>query len=198
MPRSHASLLRTQLKPPPGAPAVDAGSDSQALRIGDLAALAGVSADTLRYYERRGLLQPASRRASGYREFPPEAARLVRFIKHAQALGFSLAEVEELIRLRASGQPGPGLEARHVAVAKIRDIDERVRQLGALRTALAGLVAQCDQTCGADGGSVQLMDCPILAALDDDTRDIEPLPSAARGGSQTARPTLSRGPHDHE
>jgi DNA-binding transcriptional MerR regulator len=139
--------------------------ESGALRIGDLAALAGVSPDTLRYYERRGLLCPSGRRASGYREYPPAAAAVVRFIKHAQALGFTLGEIKELLRLRgASGRHGAGLEVRDVAVTKIRDIDEKLRMLGALRGALTELVAECDQTCGA-GAVADPLDCPIIAAL---------------------------------
>ena len=143
-----------------------------ALRIGDLAARAGVSADALRYYERRGLLRPSGRRASGYREYPPEAAGTVRFIKQAQALGFTLVEVEELLRLRdAVGRPAAALEAREVAAAKLRDIDDKLRQLGALRDALAGLVAECERACGDGRLLADARDCPIIAALDDDHRD---------------------------
>lgn len=157
---------------------------SAALRIGHLAALAGVSVDTLRYYERRGLLHPSGRRASGYREYRPEAAAVVRFVKHAQALGFTLGEVEELLRLRsASGHRGAGLEVREVAVAKIGDIDEKLRMLGALRVALTELVNECDQTCGA-GAVADPLDCPIIAALN--------APDDGQGGghgapSETAR-----------
>ena len=137
------------------------------LRIGDLAARAGVSVDALRYYERRGLLRPTGRRASGYREYPPEAAGLVRFIKRAQALGFSLAEVEELVRLRADArQPAAALAARDVARAKIEDIDERVRQLTALRGALVELVDACESACRPDEPSPGA-GCPIIGALDD-------------------------------
>jgi DNA-binding transcriptional MerR regulator len=145
---------------------------AEALRIGDLAARAGVSADALRYYERRGLLRPSGRRASGYREYPPEAAGTVRFIKQAQALGFTLVEVEELLRLRrAVGRPAAALEAREVAVAKLRDIDDKLRQLGALRGALADLVAECERACGDGRLLADARDCPIIAALDDDHRD---------------------------
>ncbi|MFN8665903.1 MAG: heavy metal-responsive transcriptional regulator [Gemmatimonadaceae bacterium] len=159
------------------------------LRIGDLAALAGVSADTLRYYERRGLLRPSGRRASGYREYQPEAAAVVRFVKHAQALGFTLGEVEELLRLRgASGHLEAGLEVRDVAVAKIHDIDQKLRMLGALRTALTELVADCDQTCGA-GVVADPLDCPIIAALNapDDARGAgHDVPAASRPASSLA------------
>ena len=150
-------------------------AESTALRIGDLASLAGVSADALRYYERRGLLRPSGRRASGYRQYPRGAVDVVRFIKQAQALGFSLGEVEELLRLRgAVGQPTSALQAREVAAAKVRDIDEKVRQLGALRHALAGLVADCERTCGDGRALADARDCPIIAALNDGDRDDRP------------------------
>jgi hypothetical protein len=80
------------------------------------------------------------RRASGYRHIPAGRSTWSVFIKQAQALGFSLGEVEELLRLRgAVGQPTSALQAREVAAAKVRDIDEKVRQLGALRHALGRL-----------------------------------------------------------
>jgi DNA-binding transcriptional MerR regulator len=153
------------------------------LRIGDLAARSGVSVDALRYYERRGLIQPTGRRPSGYREYPPEAVALVRFIKRAQALGFTLAEVDELVRLRDERSRGrAALEVRGVAVNKIRDIDDRVRQLLALRGALSGLVAACEAHCGdappaADGG----VSCPIIDALDDGG-DLGAMPAVASTG----------------
>lgn len=141
-------------------------ADAEVLRIGDLAARAGVSVDALRYYERRGLLHPSGRRASGYREYPPEASGVVHFIKHAQELGFTLGEVEELLRLRGgAGRRGAGLAVREVAVAKLRDIDEKLRMLSALRGALADLVAECDQTCGVDADAADALHCPIIAAL---------------------------------
>ena len=148
---------------PTSAAADPVGGD--VLRIGDLAAQSGVSVDALRYYERRGLLRPAGRRAGGYREYAPEAATLVRFIKRAQALGFTLAEVEELVRLRRDAErPAAALAAREVARAKMHDIDERVRQLSALRAELAELVEACEAVCGA--GDPPAAGCPIIGALD--------------------------------
>ena len=77
--------------------------------ISEAAEQAGVNVQTLRYYERRGLLPKPPRQTSGYREFPDDAVRVVRFIKRAQELGFSLNEVEELLRLRRqSGQDSSG------------------------------------------------------------------------------------------
>lgn len=161
-------------RPVNGVPdAASAPSGARVLHIGDLATRAGVSADTLRYYERRGLLQPSGRRASGYREYPPEAEDVVRFIKHAQALGFTLAEVEELLTMRqGSARREVGLEVRDVAMAKIVDIDEKLRLLAALRDTLVDLVAECDETCGADVAADDMLGCPIIAALD--APDAEP------------------------
>ena len=151
----------TTVVPPPAIPT----APSATLRIGDLAARTGVSVDALRYYERRGLLRPTGRRASGYREYPPEAAALVRFIKQAQALGFTLVEVEELLRLRgAVGRRAAALEAREVTLGKLHEIDEKVRQLQALRGALAGLVAECERTCGDGEALADARDCPIIGA----------------------------------
>lgn len=167
-----------------------APSAERVLHIGDLATRAGVSADALRYYERRGLLRPSGRRASGYREYAPEAADVVRFIKHAQALGFTLAEVEDLLLFRQrSARWEIGLEVRDVAVAKIHDIDEKLRLLDALRSTLVDLVAECDQTCGADAVADETLGCPIIAALDapDDESGARQITSRARGRSAPSR-----------
>jgi MerR family transcriptional regulator, mercuric resistance operon regulatory protein len=155
------------------------GHEAPSLRIGDLASAAGVSPDTLRYYERRGLLRPSGRRASGYREYPPEAVGVVRFIKQAQALGFSLIEVEELLRLRSAAErPATALEAREVAVAKLRDIDAKVRQLDALRGVLADLVADCERTCGDGRALADARDCPIIATLGAGDDAAQPTPAS--------------------
>jgi MerR family transcriptional regulator, copper efflux regulator len=161
------------------------------LRIGDVAAQAGVSVDTLRFYERRGLLRPAGRRASGYREYSGETVRLVRFIRRSQALGFTLAEVEELVRLRERAWTGDGpRQLREAADAKVRDIDRRVRELRALRGALARLISACDEACptdstsegtsaactpsctgtgGASASTSAVLDCPLIEALEDES-----------------------------
>jgi len=131
---------------------------AKGLRIGDLAAQAGVGIQTLRYYERRGLLKEPPRRPSGYREYPAEAVRRVRFIKRAQELGFTLAEIHELLRLREDKRANCA-DVRGRANAKIRDVDDRIRALRAIRGALERLVTSCTR----DGSS---RECPILEALD--------------------------------
>ncbi len=101
---------------------------SNEMRIGEVAAQAGVNVQTLRYYERRGLLEEPERRPSGYRTYAPEAVHLVRFIKKAQGLGFTLREVQELLRLRES-RPRNGAQVRRLAETKIQDIDMKIRRL---------------------------------------------------------------------
>jgi len=127
------------------------------MTISKAAEQAGVNVQTLRYYERRGLLPKPPRRTSGYREFPEDAVRLVRFIKRAQELGFSLDEVEALLKLRRqSGRNRKQIRA--VASQRIQHIDQKIAELGRMRSALERLVHSCH-----DG---TMLDCPIIEALD--------------------------------
>jgi Hg(II)-responsive transcriptional regulator len=129
------------------------------MKIGQVAGQAGVRIDTLRYYERRGLLREPERRESGYREYPEEAVRVVRFIKRAQNLGFTLDEIEELLKLRGANGKSRR-QVRAVAEAKVKDIDEKVARLQSMRSALRSLIETCN--CGRGKPT-----CPILEALDD-------------------------------
>lgn len=129
------------------------------MRIGDVAARAGVNKQTLRYYERRGILGDPRRSTSGYREYPVDTVRLIRFIKRAQELGFTLTEIEELIALRRTTTKQRA-KVRALAIAKMADIDEKLARLQAMRSALYSLVEGC--ACDAD-----TVTCPILEALDD-------------------------------
>lgn len=130
----------------------------QPMRIGELASHAGVTVQTVRYYERRGLLVPASRLASGYREYGADAIDRLRFIRRAQELGFTLAEIADLLALRlAHGTPASAVKAR--AQAKIADIDQKIRDLERIRHALVHLAGRCH------GGRGPLGDCPLLEAL---------------------------------
>lgn len=126
--------------------------------IGRTAKAAGVNAQTLRYYERRGLLARPSRRGSGYREYSADAVAVVRFIKRAQDLGFSLDEIEELIKLRGVRR-GERHRVRALAERKIDEIDRKIDRLRAMRDALRTLVESCHR-----GGSAE---CPIIEALVD-------------------------------
>ena len=131
--------------------------------IQDAASAAGVSAQTLRYYERRGLVQPAGRRESGYREYTPEQVRIVRFVKRAQELGFSLDDVAELLKLRRARSPRAAVrtvgEFETVGERRLADLDGRIRDLTRMRDALGTLVHACHA-----GGDPH---CPILEALED-------------------------------
>jgi Hg(II)-responsive transcriptional regulator len=126
--------------------------------ISEAAGQAGVNVQTLRYYEGRGLLPRPPRRKAGYREFPADTVRVVRFIKRAQELGFSLDEVEQLLRLR-SVRHGERHRVRALAEHKIADISKKMAQLRAMRRALSQLVTACH-----DGTSAA---CPIIEALND-------------------------------
>ncbi|MGH9464696.1 MAG: MerR family transcriptional regulator [Thermoanaerobaculia bacterium] len=127
------------------------------LTIGQLAARGGVGVETVRFYERRGLLAPPLRRPSGYRMYGEEVVRRLRFIRRAQELGFSLAEIEELLALRGDSSE-LCQAAREQAAAKLADLDERIADLERMRKALAALAEACDAPVGAG--------CPILDALE--------------------------------
>ena len=129
------------------------------MRTGQVAAAAGVNVETLRYYERRGILKEPKRRPSGYREYAPETVRIVRFIKRAQELGFTLDEIEDLLALRDDDTRTCG-EVRASARAKVEEIEIKIRHLRAMNRALNVLVASC-----VDDASTR--ECPILDALDE-------------------------------
>ena len=125
------------------------------MRIGTLAKRAGVRIDTVRYYERSRLLKPRGRLASGYRQYTElELARL-RFIRRAQALGFSLHETGDLLALSAKRDVG---RVRRSAQAKLADVQARIAALEKVRDGLSSLIAACP-------GHGRAEDCPILKAL---------------------------------
>lgn len=125
------------------------------LTIGKLADAAGVNIETIRYYQRRGLLDEPPKPLGGHRRYAPELAKRVRFIKRAQALGFTLDEVGALLTLDAACACD---ETRALAVRKLGLIEQKMADLGAMRQALGGLVQQCD---AGDGGA----NCPIIDVL---------------------------------
>jgi MerR family transcriptional regulator, copper efflux regulator len=135
------------------------GSD---LTIGRLAKAAGVNVQTVRYYERRKLLPPTSRMPSGYRLYSDEALRRLRFIRNAQALGFTLREVAGLLNLRVSSATRCG-DVKRKAQAKLMGVNEKVRDLQALARALRSLI----ETCQAGQPTAR---CPILHALEGERR----------------------------
>ena len=128
------------------------------VRTSEVAAQAQVNTQTLRYYERRGLLPEPERTQSGYRAYTPDAVRVVRFVKRAQQLGFTLDDIEDLLHL-ADGGPDSCDDARSMARTRIIDLQQRIDELTGMRDALARLI----DTCGQPRAE---RDCPIL-------RDIE-------------------------
>jgi Hg(II)-responsive transcriptional regulator len=128
------------------------------VRTSEVAAQAHVNAQTLRYYERRGLLPEPERTQSGYRAYTPDAVRVVRFVKRAQQLGFTLDDIQDLLHL-ADGGPASCEEARTMARTRITDLQQRINELAGMRDALTQLVDTCDQPRAE-------RECPIL-------RDIE-------------------------
>lgn len=144
---------------------------SNRLSISEVARASGVNLQTIRFYEREGLIAEPPRSASGYRLFAAEVVRRVRFIKRAQELGFHLAEIKDLLALRVD----PDTDCREIrgrAEAKLGDIDRKITDLRRMRKALARLTAACPGR-GAAG------DCPILDNLEFD--------SDARPSARTSR-----------
>jgi MerR family copper efflux transcriptional regulator len=116
------------------------------LKIGDVAKLAELSIDAVRYYEREGLLGRVRRSAAGQREYDAETVRRLAFVRRATALGFSLAEVKSLLGLRVSA--GKSCErVRERALGKVEDIDRRIAELTSMREALHRVIAKCQEAC---------------------------------------------------
>jgi MerR family mercuric resistance operon transcriptional regulator len=132
------------------------------LTIGRLAREVGVNLETVRYYERRGLLQKPPRSASGYRLFPSDVARRLRFIRRTQELGFSLKEIRELLLLRVSRRT-TSKDIRARTESKIADIEGKIRSLESMKRTLRKLTNACE-------GCLPLAECPILESLDKEGR----------------------------
>jgi MerR family transcriptional regulator, mercuric resistance operon regulatory protein len=151
------------------------------LRTGEVASLAGVNIQTLRYYERRGLLDRPDRTIGGHRVYPPDTVALIGVIKAAQHLGFTLDEVAELLdtgRHRHRRRRGPGLKQR--AATKLAEVDRKIEDLRAIRaTLVAAVEAGCDS----------LEDCACNASCPLPIADL-PLASLTRDETSWRRPAL--------
>jgi len=131
----------------------------EVLTIGQLARRAGVGVETLRFYEREGLIaEPKRSPSSRYRQYPPEVVRRVRFIRRAKELGFTLKEIQELLELRVDPD-STCADVRQRARNKISDIEERIESLARMKAALERLARKCR-------GKGPTTDCPILEELD--------------------------------
>jgi MerR family transcriptional regulator, copper efflux regulator len=131
----------------------------ETISIGALARRAGVSIDTVRYYEKSGLLVPQARLASGYRRYAePQVVRL-RFIRRAQELGFSLRDISDLLGLSRQRDVG---RIKRSAERKLAEVDKRIAALQRVRGGLSELIAKCP-------GHGRAADCPILKALGEES-----------------------------
>lgn len=133
---------------------------SSEMLIGQLAEASGVGVETLRFYEREGLLPEPPRSEAGYRLYDGDAVRRVRFIRRAKELGFTLSETRGLLELRVTEKSACSeveANARH----KIADVEARIRELSRIKHGLEDLVRAC-------AANEETGECPILEALDDD------------------------------
>jgi len=128
------------------------------LTIGQVAKAAGVNVETIRYYERRGLIPRPPRRASGYRQYSEDTIKRIRFIRHAKELGFSLKEIGELLSLRVDERTTCA-DIKKKAEDKVADIDSRIANLQRMKKALRRLSKECR-------GRGPVDECPILEALE--------------------------------
>jgi MerR family mercuric resistance operon transcriptional regulator len=130
------------------------------MKIGEVARRSAVAIDTIRYYERVGLLPAPPRTPSGYRIYPADTPHRIRFIKRAQELGFSLKEIGQLLDLRVR-DAAECKTVQTTALRKVDEVSEKIRQLKAIRDVLTELA----DTCAGDG---RTSECPILKAMDSD------------------------------
>lgn len=133
--------------------------NGKVLRSGELAAQAGVSVATLRYYERRGLIPPPARSESGYRAYPQGTVEVVRMIKHAQKLEFSLREIGELLELRVRDDASCA-DVYASGQLKLRDVEARMATLARVRERLRELLASCSRR-----EDLSAHECPVFAEL---------------------------------
>ena len=128
------------------------------LKIGEVAERGGVNLQTIRYYEREKLLPEPPRLASGYRIYPDQTVRRVRFIKRSQEIGFTLAEIRELLAIRINADRDSS-DVRTLAQAKITDIERKIQTLHRMKEALGRLTERCS-------GCGPASECPILESIE--------------------------------
>jgi MerR family copper efflux transcriptional regulator len=131
------------------------------LTIGKLARNSGTGIETIRYYEREGLLEQPARTESGYRQYSPQVVSRLRFIKQAQQLGFTLKEIAELLSLKVS-QASTCADVKRKSESKIADIEHKIASLRKMKRALEKLKSECT-------GRGPIGECPILDALERET-----------------------------
>ena len=130
------------------------------MKIGEIAKASGVGIDTLRYYEKEGLLRPTGRSDSGYRHYDHHAVQQMQFILKAKTLGFSLQEIRELLSLRIDREHQPCSSVKDLAQAKLKNIEAKITELQRMHKALQRVTDQC---CGGPESAIH---CSILDALE--------------------------------
>ena|SRR2546428_8441176 len=134
------------------------------LHIGKAAELAGISVDTIRFYQKLGLVKNASRSAGGYRLFDGEQIRDLTFVRHAQELGFSLSEVKELLGLRQKHHACS--EVQSMLTRKLVDVRDKIKSLARLEAELAGAYRNCNRELRLKREIKHEDCCPLLTKLD--------------------------------
>jgi DNA-binding transcriptional MerR regulator len=159
---------------------------SKPLTCGRLAALAGVSPDTVRYYERRGLLPPAPRSAKGYRLYPAGSLERVQVIRRALAIGFTVSELAEVLHARDSGG-APCRHVRDLATAKLAQLERQQRELAEVCAALRRVLKHWDRRLSATptGRSARLLDALLRESRNGTPVLISPLAPRVRGNRKT-------------
>jgi DNA-binding transcriptional MerR regulator len=144
--------------------AAGASETGELLKIGEVARRAGVGVETLRFYERSGLLDHPARTEGGYRLYDAEALKTLEFIKRAQALGFTLDEIKRIIAESRAGQR-PCAEVRETVRRRLAELDEQMAQIRRYRDALATTLDQWDEKGFADGDFCGLIESADLSAV---------------------------------
>ena len=133
-------------------------TNKKQLQIGDVARAAGVNVQTIRYYERRKILAPAERKDSGYRLYTEDAVTTIRFVKHAQELGFKLDEIRDLLALRIPST-SRCKRVRERSIAKLSDVQGKIKMLKKIERTILKLIKDCE-------ADVTSKECPIIRALE--------------------------------
>lgn len=144
------------------------------LRIGELASKGKVNLETIRYYEREGLMRPPQRTSSGHRAYAPGDVLQLHFIKHSQALGFTLTEIKELLALKVAPNQ-PCIDVVHQLEAKAHEVRAKIAHLQAIERTLIKMKASCEGQCS-------MSECPILERLGTGTPSLGPRQRKSRCG----------------
>ncbi|WP_105902252.1 Zn(2+)-responsive transcriptional regulator [Vibrio gangliei] len=137
-------------------------------KIGELAKLCGINNDTLRFYEKSGLLAPSSRSESGYRLYNEQDKQALLFILRAKKVGFNLSDIKELLEIEVDKASNSCSDVKQVVDAKLADVEQKLAELQQFQRSLQTLSSAC---CGGKGSAEQ---CTILEALESDIEHVKP------------------------